>query len=168
MGLLAHLLLEAFLVAVELFEGQRADDAAEVARDRFLDGRADLLGRHAQEALRGLADVVHVAPHLHLRHGLDVDGDALVRIDVLEVDVERHHPQGEHLVLLPGGEDERAAAADDAEAFGYAPGVFDLVTQELPAAVDDQRLVRPGLLVKQADEHVDEDDGEEDGTGDAE
>ena len=48
-GLFAHLVLERPLVAVERLDGERADDATQVAGDSLLDGGLDLLGGHAQE-----------------------------------------------------------------------------------------------------------------------
>ena len=162
MGLVPHLLLEALLVAVELLHGEGADDAAQVAGDRLLDGGLDVVHRHPEETLRRLADVVDVALHLDLGHRLDVDGDALDRVDVLEVDVERHHPQRQDLEALPRRPDEGAAAADDPEPLDLAGGGADLRAGQLAAAVDDQGLVRSRLLVAAAHRHVAEEEKDRD------
>ncbi len=92
-GLFADLVLEALLVPVQLLDRQGADDAAQVAGHRLLDRRLDLVDRHAEETLGGAADMIDVALHLDLGHGLDVDRDALDGVDVAQVDVEGHHAQ---------------------------------------------------------------------------
>ena len=160
-GLLADALLEPLLVAVQLLDGEGADDAAQVTGHGLLDGALDLLRRDAQEALRGTPHVVDVAGDLDLRHGLHVDGDALHRVDVLEVDVEGHHLEGDDLGGLPRRPHEGAAAADDPERLHLALLVADLPAGQLAPAVDDERLVGPRLLVAEADRQVGEEDEDE-------
>ena len=147
MGLVADLLLETTLVAVQLLDGQGADDAAEVTGDGLLDGRLDVLYRHPEKALGRAADVVDVALHLDLGDGLDVDGDALDRVDVTQVDLQRHHPQRQDLVLLPRRPHEGAAAAHDPKPLDLAGFRPHLAAEQLAAAEHDQRLVGPRLLV---------------------
>lgn len=81
-GLLPDAVLEPPLVAVQLLQRERADDAPQVARDGLLDGALDLRRRHPEETLGRLADVVRVALDLDLGDRLDVDRDALDRVDV--------------------------------------------------------------------------------------
>jgi len=145
----AHLVLEAPLLAVKLLDRQRTDDAPQVAGHGFLDGRLDFVHRHPEEALGRPPNVVDVALHLDLRHGLDVDGNALDRVDVRQIDLERHHAQRQDLVLLPRRPHEGAATADNAEAFDLALLAADLLAQQLPAAEDDQSFVGPGFFVAQ-------------------
>ena len=51
-GLVGHLLRERLAVGVDLLDGQRAEDRAQVAFERLEDHALDLLGGHAEEALR--------------------------------------------------------------------------------------------------------------------
>jgi hypothetical protein len=76
---------------------ERADDAAQVPGHRLLDRGLHLPGIDAEEGLRGLLDEVGGGVDLHLRHGLHVDRDALLRVHVGHVDLERHHLEREAL-----------------------------------------------------------------------
>ena len=79
-GLLADLLLERLLIAVELLDGQGADDAAQMAGDRLLDRRPHLVGRNSEETAGGATDGFGVRAYLDLGDGLHVDRDALLGV----------------------------------------------------------------------------------------
>ncbi len=153
-GFLPHLVLEELLLAIEFFHGEGADDAPQMTGDGLLDGRLNAIDRHPEEALGGAPNVVDVALDLDLRHRLDVDRDSLDGVDVTEVDLEGHHPQREHLVLFPRRPDKRPAAPDDAESFDLAFLGANLLPEQLASTENDERLVRPRLLVADPDHKV--------------
>ena len=92
MSLFPHFVLEELLFAVEFLHGQGADNAAQVARDSLLDGGLHIIHRHPQKTLGGTSNVLNIALDLDLRHRLDVDRDALNRVDMRQIDLESHHP----------------------------------------------------------------------------
>ena len=91
-SLFPHFVLEELLFAVEFLHGQGADNAAQVARDSLLDGCLHIIHRHPQKTLGGTSNVLDIALDLDLRHRLDVDRDALNRVDMRQIDLESHHP----------------------------------------------------------------------------
>ena len=88
---------------------------------------------------------------------LDIDRDALLGVDVRQVDLERHHLERQSLVGLPARPDEGAAAAHDPVADALAFGIYHpAAAEKLLAAKDDQRFVGTGLLVERLEEQIDE------------
>ncbi len=160
MGLIADLLLEALLIAVEFLDGQRTDDTPQVTGDGFLDRRLHVVDRHAEEALRRPPDMLDVSVNLDLGDRLDVDRNPLDGVDMREIDLQRHHPQREDLVLFPPRPDEGTAASDDPETLDFALFAADLPPQQFAPSEDDQGLVGTGLLVPGP--HDDVGDEEED------
>ncbi len=127
---------------------------------------ADLVDRHPEEVARRQSDggevglsLRRVDGDLHRRRAVDVDGGALLtRQHAREHDVELHRVQREGLRLLDERGDERAATDDDAEAVRVAAR---------PAAVHDQRLVRPDTAVAPAVHEPQHDADDDDRGGDA-
>ena len=72
-GLVGHLLRERLTVRIDLFDGQRPENRAQVTLERLEDHALDLLGRHAEEALGRAAQRHVVAGDLHVGDGLDRD-----------------------------------------------------------------------------------------------
>ncbi len=115
-GLVGHLLGERLAIGVDLLDGQRAEDRAEVAFERLEDDALDLIGRHAEEPL-GRAPQRHVvAGDLDVGDGLDRHRDALLGVRLLDAQRDRDDVQREVRDLLEDGQPQRGAAADDAEA----------------------------------------------------
>ena len=161
MSLLADAVLEALLISVQLLDGQRSDDAAQVTGERLLDRRLDLRDRHPEKTLGSRTDVFDVSADLDLCHRLDVDRNAANGVDVRQVDLESHHLQRKKLVAFPAGPDEGTAASNDAERLDRPRLVPDLPAQKLPPTEDDQSLVRTGLLVAHLDDEIDDEERKE-------
>ena len=114
-----------------LFDGELADDAAQVAFHDEAD-EAFALGRGlGEELLGGGEDGFLIAADFDLRDGFHGDRDTLLGVEVLlGRDVERHELERQLAAAFDHGKDDGAVALDDAGA---------------AETIDDEGLVRAGL-----------------------
>ena len=115
----------------DLLDGELADDAAEMAFHDEADEAFALVGGLGEELLGGGEDGLFVGADFDLRDGFDGDGYALLGVEVLlRGYVEAHELERELAGVFDDGEDDGAAALDDARA---------------AEAVDDDGFVRAGF-----------------------
>jgi len=127
----AHALGDHLRLLDDLFDGQLADDAAQMAFHHKADEAFALVGRLRQKLLGGGKDRLVIRAHLDLRDCLDRHGHALLGVEILlRRDVKAHQLQRELAIGFNDGEYDRAATLDDAR-----------VTK----SIDDNCLVRSCL-----------------------
>mmetsp|Transcript_19244 Transcript_19244/g.48163 ORF Transcript_19244/g.48163 Transcript_19244/m.48163 type:complete len:350 (+) Transcript_19244:1051-2100(+) len=130
-GELSDLVGEGCALAVDLLDGEGAQDGALVALHGALDGGLDLGLGGAEEVLGGEADGVVIAEEaavgglleagdLDLADAEDVDGDALEGGGAVGVDLDGAELEGEAVDALEAVEDEGAAADADARVVAAA------------------------------------------------
>ena len=130
----------------DLLDRELADDAAQVPFHHQPDQPFALVGRLGQELLGRRLDRLRIGLHLDLRDRFDGHRHALLRVEVLHRrHVERHQLQRQLPARFDHREDHRAVALDHARA---------------AEAVDDERLVRPGLAIERGQNAREQDHGE--------
>jgi hypothetical protein len=95
-----ELLRKTLPIAVDLFDGQRAENRAQVPFQRLEDHLLHLIVRHAEEPLRRRLERRVVAADLHVRDRLDRDRHSFQRVRPLDLERDRHHVQVEVLDFL--------------------------------------------------------------------
>ena len=113
---LQHLLGKGVPVLVDLFDGQHAQDGAQVTGQRLVGDVDDAVRPLGQELLGGGIDGGVLAPDLDLGHAVDVDRHALDGVDAADLDLDGQDLHREDVDPLQDGDDEGAAALDHAEA----------------------------------------------------
>ena len=115
----------------DLLDGKLADDAAQMAFHDEADEAFALVGRFGEELFGCGEDGLLVGADFDLGDGFDSYGDALLGVEILlRGDVEAHEFERELAGVFDDGEDDGAAALDDARA---------------AKAIDDDGFVRAGF-----------------------
>lgn len=127
---------------------------------------------HVLDLLRGLAEKLLgrggdrdiVAFHLHLGHAVHAHRHPFAGVNFGRLHIDGQQLQREHVGLLDDGQDEGAAALDDAETArgAGAVGLDELV----PATGDDEHLVRADLGVAPGDDGEEDEDDKDDSRDD--
>ncbi len=144
--LAGQLLREALAIAVDLLDGQRAEDRSQVAFERLEDDLLDLIVRHAEEPFRRRLKRRLIAADLHVGDRLDRHRHALQRIRPLDLERDRHDVEMQVLDFLEDGNPQRRAAANHPVADHAA------VRQLALAAAQHRDGVRRDLQVVAADQ----------------
>ena len=136
-GYFLHALGEDVALAVDLLDGQRADDGAQVTSQRFVGDFSNFVARFGEEALGCCANRYIVAGNLDLRDAFQRDGHTLFGVNIVGGHFDGHDLQDQLIDAFQHRPDERTSTCHDPVGFDFAGfRVAPLATR------DDQHLIR--------------------------
>ena len=156
-----HLRGEGVAVLVDVLDGHRAQDGAQMAFQGLHGDVLDFVGALAQELLGGGGDGDVVTLDLDLRHAIHAHRHAFAGVDLGRLHIDGQQLERQDVHFLDDRHDEGAAALDDAEA-AHLHGAVRVDVAVL-AAGNDQHLVGADLGVAAGPDRQEQDNDDQHG-----